>query len=140
MSLGMDVCKRTFAGKRLANKQTVHSSIQKLEREGYLYLQQGRGRDKHICLTKKGKGIRRNEYCPSRPKGKRGLYVIIAAGTGGAAAVDTKVYKKPEGEAETKPALIFNCQNILGLFENRDIAGFFAGSIRRCLQKKAWEF
>ena len=48
--LQKDICREAFA-----NKQTVHSSIQKLEREGYLYLQQGRGRDKHICLTKKGK-------------------------------------------------------------------------------------
>ena len=34
--LQKDICREAFA-----NKQTVHSSIQKLEREGYLYLQQG---------------------------------------------------------------------------------------------------
>ena len=45
-----DICYEAFA-----NKQTVNSSIRKLEREGYIYLKQGRGRDKHIFLTDSGK-------------------------------------------------------------------------------------
>ena len=48
--LQKDICYEAFA-----NKQTVNSSIRKLEREGYLYLKQGRGRDKHIFLTETGR-------------------------------------------------------------------------------------
>ena len=48
--LQKDVCYEFFA-----NKQTVNSSIRKLEQEGYVYLKQGRGRDKHIFLTQAGK-------------------------------------------------------------------------------------
>lgn len=48
--LQRDICREVFA-----NKQTVNSSIRKLEREGYLYLKQGRGRDKHIFLTERGR-------------------------------------------------------------------------------------
>lgn len=36
------------------SKQTVNSSIKKLEQDGYLYLQQGSGRDKHIHLSPAG--------------------------------------------------------------------------------------
>lgn len=35
-------------------KQTVHSSIRKLEQEGYLTLSSGKGRSKHIHLTESG--------------------------------------------------------------------------------------
>lgn len=48
--LQKDICYEVFA-----SKQTVNSSIRKLEQEGYLYLKQGRGRDKHIFLTDTGK-------------------------------------------------------------------------------------
>ena len=48
--LQRDICYAIFA-----NKQTIHSSIRKLEQEGYIYLKQGRGRDKHIFLTEAGK-------------------------------------------------------------------------------------
>lgn len=50
--LQKDICYEAFA-----NKQTINSSIRKLEREGYLYLKQGRGRDKHIFLTESGKAF-----------------------------------------------------------------------------------
>ena len=36
------------------SKQTVHSAIHKLEKEGYLYLEAGKGKDKHIFLTEQG--------------------------------------------------------------------------------------
>ena len=48
--LQKDICHEAFA-----NKQTVNSSIRKLVQEGYIYLKQGRGRDKHIFLTESGK-------------------------------------------------------------------------------------
>ena len=48
--LQKDICHEAFA-----NKQTVNSSIRKLVQEGYIYLEQGVGRDKHIFLTEAGK-------------------------------------------------------------------------------------
>lgn len=39
------------------SKQTVNSSIQKLEQEGYLSLHQGNGRDKHIHITPEGRRL-----------------------------------------------------------------------------------
>ena len=48
--LQRDICYEAFA-----NKQTINSSIRKLEKEGYLYFKQGQGRDKHIYLTETGK-------------------------------------------------------------------------------------
>lgn len=47
--LQRDVCDATFIP-----KQTVHSSIRKLEQEGYLTLSSGKGRSKHIHLTESG--------------------------------------------------------------------------------------
>lgn len=48
--LQKDICYEAFA-----NKQTVNSSIRKLEQDGYIYLKQGQGRDKHIFLTDTGR-------------------------------------------------------------------------------------
>lgn len=48
--LQKDICYEFFT-----NKQTVNSSIRKLIQEGYIYLEQGVGRDKHIFLTEAGK-------------------------------------------------------------------------------------
>ena len=47
--LQKDICYESFT-----NKQTINSSIRKLEQQGYLYLKQGKGRDKHIYLTEMG--------------------------------------------------------------------------------------
>lgn len=54
-----DICCRAYA-----SKQTIHSSIRRLEEEGYLYLRQGKGRDKHIFLTRKGKTFMEQCICP----------------------------------------------------------------------------
>lgn len=48
--LQRDICKTTFIP-----KQTVNSSIRNLEREGYLTLVHGKGRNMHIYLTERGK-------------------------------------------------------------------------------------
>ena len=45
-----DICYAAFV-----NKQTVNSSVRKMVADGYIYLKQGRGRDKHIFLTEAGK-------------------------------------------------------------------------------------
>lgn len=45
-----DVCKELGI-----SKQTVNSTIRKLEDDGIIYLEQDKGKTKRICLTEKGK-------------------------------------------------------------------------------------
>lgn len=47
-----DVCAMAYV-----SKQTVNSAIKKLESSGHIYLEQGKGRDKYICLTEKGEAL-----------------------------------------------------------------------------------
>ena len=47
--LQKDICREAYV-----SKQTVNSSVRSLERNGFLYLEKS-GRDKHICLTEKGR-------------------------------------------------------------------------------------
>lgn len=37
------------------SRQTINSAIRKLEKEGIVYLEQGKGRNTILCLTDKGK-------------------------------------------------------------------------------------
>ena len=53
--LQKDICRRAFL-----SKQTVHSSIRNLERDGLLYLEHGRRRDMHIHLTEAGARLARS--------------------------------------------------------------------------------
>ena len=48
----------------LVPKQTVHSSIRKLEEEGYLTLKSGKGRNMHIYLTDAGKQLIEQKLYP----------------------------------------------------------------------------
>lgn len=57
--LQAEICHAAFA-----NKQTINSSIRNLEQKGYLYLKQGRGRDKHIYLTELGTAFMEREIRP----------------------------------------------------------------------------
>ena len=78
--LQKDICYEAFA-----NKQTVNSSIRKLEREGYLYLKQT---------------IRGKIYRSGSAEGKRSLHSAAAGGTGRAAAPDKNLYRKLKRKAE----------------------------------------
>ena len=57
--LQRDICKTTYIP-----KQTVNSSIRNLEREGYLTLVHGKGRNMHIYLTERGKDMLKNVIYP----------------------------------------------------------------------------
>lgn len=57
--LQKDICAMTFL-----SKQTIHSSIRNLEQAGYLKLEAGRGRDKHIFLTKTGETMVEQKIFP----------------------------------------------------------------------------
>lgn len=48
---------RDIADKNCVSKQTINSATKKLEREGYLILKEGKGRDKHIYLTDAGRQL-----------------------------------------------------------------------------------
>lgn len=58
--LQKDICELT-----LLSKQTIHSSVQKLVRDGYLFLKSGRGRDMHIFLTPAGKALIDEKIAPA---------------------------------------------------------------------------
>lgn len=45
-------------------KQTINSSIHKLEKDGYIYFSNGRGRTKHINLTDEGKILIQEKIYP----------------------------------------------------------------------------
>ena len=58
--LQKDICDAT-----MLSKQTIHSSVQKLAKEGYLSLQPGKGRDLHIHLTPAGKALMEEKIAPA---------------------------------------------------------------------------
>ena len=57
--LQRDICDLSYI-----SKQTINSSIRRLEQDGYLYLQPGRGRDMHICLTPEGRRLVEEKAAP----------------------------------------------------------------------------
>jgi len=57
--LQKDICSVTSI-----SKQTIHSAVRKLEREGYVFLKQGKGRNKHIFLTDRGKELINKKILP----------------------------------------------------------------------------
>ncbi len=46
------------------SKQTIHSAIHRMEKDGYLYLTEGHGRDKHIYLTEEGRRLVEEKIAP----------------------------------------------------------------------------
>ncbi|MCI9556865.1 MAG: winged helix-turn-helix transcriptional regulator [Lawsonibacter sp.] len=57
--LQRDVCALSFT-----SKQTIHSSIRKLEQDGLLRLQPGQGREVHIRLTPRGSRLIQEKVLP----------------------------------------------------------------------------
>ena len=57
--LQRDICNFSFI-----SKQTINSSIRKLEREGLIRLAAGKGRDTHIFLTPEGQQVVRERILP----------------------------------------------------------------------------
>ncbi len=58
--LQKDICDAT-----MLSKQTIHSSVQKLAKDGYLSLQPGKGRNLHIHLTSAGKALMEEKITPA---------------------------------------------------------------------------
>jgi len=57
--LQKDICNMAWV-----SKQTIHSAIRKLEEESCLFLKQGRGKDRNIFLTEKGKRLLEEKIQP----------------------------------------------------------------------------
>lgn len=57
--LQRDICQMT-----LLSKQTIHSSVQKLEKEGHIFLEKGTGRSMHIFLTPSGEALITEKILP----------------------------------------------------------------------------
>lgn len=55
--LGEGCLQRDICNMYWVSKQTIHSAIRKLGEEGCLFLKQGKGKDKNIFLTEKGKRL-----------------------------------------------------------------------------------
>ncbi len=58
--LQKNICEAT-----LLSKQTIHSSVRKLEKDGYLILKPGKGRDMQIFLTAKGSALVKEKIFPA---------------------------------------------------------------------------
>lgn len=54
-----DICDMAYT-----SKQTINSSIRNLERDGVLRLEDGKGRDRHIYMTAKGKELLEEKVLP----------------------------------------------------------------------------
>lgn len=57
-------CKVTYKKFLFCPKQTINSSIHKLEKEGYISFSDGKGRSKHINLTPTGKLLIQEKIYP----------------------------------------------------------------------------
>ena len=62
--LGDGCLQKDICGVSFLSKQTINSSIRKLEREGLVRLRAGRGRELHIHLTETGRGLVREKILP----------------------------------------------------------------------------
>lgn len=62
--LGDGCLQRDICSLSATSKQTINSSIRKLERDGYLTLRPGKGRQMHIFLTDTGKELVRERIFP----------------------------------------------------------------------------
>lgn len=54
IALGDGCCQKDICNYAFTSKQTIHSAIHKLEKDGFISLKSGKGREMHIFLTPKG--------------------------------------------------------------------------------------
>ena len=64
IALGDGCCQRDICNYAYTSKQTIHSAIHKLEKEEFLSLKSGKGREMHIFLTPKGKHFVEEKIAP----------------------------------------------------------------------------
>lgn len=64
IALGDGCCQKDICNYAFTRKQTIHSAIHKLEKEGFLSLKSGKGREMHIFLTPKGERFLEENIAP----------------------------------------------------------------------------
>lgn len=64
IALGDGCCQKDICNYAFTSKQTIHSAIHKLEKEGFLSLKSGKGREMHIFLTPKGERFMEENIAP----------------------------------------------------------------------------
>ncbi|MFR6313243.1 MAG: MarR family winged helix-turn-helix transcriptional regulator [Ruminococcus sp.] len=62
--LGDGCLQRDICNLALTSKQTINSALKKMEKQGFLWLEAGKGREKHIHLTPAGKKIQEHRVRP----------------------------------------------------------------------------
>lgn len=64
VALGNGCCQKDICDYAFTSKQTIHSAIHKLERENYICLKPGKGREMHIFLTAQGEQFIEEKIAP----------------------------------------------------------------------------
>ena len=62
--IGDGCLQKDISDRYFLSKKTIHSSIQNLKSRGFLTLEQGRGRNRHIHLTKEGERLMNDKILP----------------------------------------------------------------------------
>lgn len=63
-ALGDGCCQKDICDYAFTSKQTIHSAIHKLEKDGWICLKSGKGREMHIFLTEKGNQFMETKIAP----------------------------------------------------------------------------
>ena len=63
-ALGDGCCQKDICDYAFTSKQTIHSAIHKLEKDGLICLESGKGREMHIFLTEKGNRFMEKKIAP----------------------------------------------------------------------------
>lgn len=63
-ALGDGCCQKDICDYAFTSKQTIHSAIHRLDKEGFIYLKSGKGREMHIFLTPKGELFMEEKIAP----------------------------------------------------------------------------
>ena len=64
VALGDGCCQKDICDYAFTSKQTIHFAIHKLEKEGFICLKPGKGREMHIFLTSKGEQFIEEKIAP----------------------------------------------------------------------------
>lgn len=62
--IGDGCLQKDISDRYFLSKKTIHSSIQNLKLKGYLTLEQGKGRNRHIHLTEAGERLMNDKILP----------------------------------------------------------------------------
>lgn len=64
LELGNGCLQKDIVNQYYLNKQTINSAVKSLEKNGYIYLEKGRGRNMHIYLTAMGEKFAQEKIIP----------------------------------------------------------------------------